>query len=138
MLQELTCEQVVALVSACVWRERGEQRPRVREDMQGPYRSLLEAARRIGKVGAALHARAARMVVKQNIKSTTAGGQWQTLLSLRPQHSFRSRGLQARRFAGHGLSAAHRTSKLGDETISAWGMHPEQSGEPDPRSVAAR
>lgn len=48
--KDLTCEQVVALVSACVWRERGEQRPRVREDMQGPYRSLLEAARRIGKV----------------------------------------------------------------------------------------
>ena len=53
----------MALVSACVWRERGEQRPRVREDMQGPYRSLLEAARRIGKVGAALHAHAARSVL---------------------------------------------------------------------------
>ena len=64
MLQELTCEQVVALISACVWRERGEQRPRVREDMQGPYRSLLEAARRIGKVGAVLHAHAAQSVLE--------------------------------------------------------------------------
>ena len=68
----------MALVSACVWRERGEQRPRVREDMQGPYRSLLEAARRIGKVGAVVHAHAAWSALVADMTATSASSQLQS------------------------------------------------------------
>jgi ATP-dependent RNA helicase DOB1 len=43
-------DQIVSLLSACVWREPSETGNKVREDMQGPYGALLEAARRVAKV----------------------------------------------------------------------------------------
>ena len=50
-LQELSPDQVVALVSCTIWQERAEVGQKVREDMQGPYGALTEAARRVAKVG---------------------------------------------------------------------------------------
>lgn len=49
-MQELSIEQVVSLVSCTVWQERAEAGQKVREDMQGPFHALQEAARRVGKV----------------------------------------------------------------------------------------
>ena len=49
-MQELTPDQVVALVSCTIWQERAEAGQKVREDMQGPYGALTEAARRVAKV----------------------------------------------------------------------------------------
>lgn len=49
-IQELTPDQVVALVSCTIWQERAEAGQKVREDMQGPYGALTEAARRVAKV----------------------------------------------------------------------------------------
>ena len=49
-LQELTPDQVVALVSCTVWQERAEAGQKVREDMQGPFAALTQAARTVGKV----------------------------------------------------------------------------------------
>ena len=49
-LQELTAEQVVALVSCTVWQERAEAGQKVREDMQGPFAALTQAARTVAKV----------------------------------------------------------------------------------------
>ncbi len=53
-MQELTPDQVVALVSCTIWQERAEAGQKVREDMQGPYGALTEAARRVAKVSACL------------------------------------------------------------------------------------
>lgn len=53
-VQELTPDQVVALVSCTIWQERAEAGQKVREDMQGPYGALTEAARRVAKVSARL------------------------------------------------------------------------------------
>lgn len=53
-VQELTPDQVVALVSCTIWQERAEAGQKVREDMQGPYGALTEAARRVAKVSACL------------------------------------------------------------------------------------
>lgn len=53
-MQELTPDQVVALVSCTIWQERAEAGQKVREDMQGPYGALTEAARRVAKVTACL------------------------------------------------------------------------------------
>jgi len=53
-VQELTPDQVVALVSFTFWQERAEAGQKVREDMQGPYGALTEAARRVAKVSACL------------------------------------------------------------------------------------
>ena len=49
-VQELTPDQVVALVSCTVWQERAEAGQKVREDMQGPFAALTQAARTVGKV----------------------------------------------------------------------------------------
>ena len=49
-LQELTPDQVVALVSCTVWQERAEVGQKVREDMQGPFAALTQVARTVGKV----------------------------------------------------------------------------------------
>ena len=49
-LQELSPDQVVALVSCTIWQERSEAGQKVRDDMQGPYGALTEAARRVAKV----------------------------------------------------------------------------------------
>jgi len=49
-LQELTPDQVVALVSCTIWQERADAGQKVRQDMQGPYGALTEAARRVAKV----------------------------------------------------------------------------------------
>jgi len=51
-VQELTPDQVVALVSCTIWQERAEAGQKLREDMQGPYGALTEAARRVAKVSA--------------------------------------------------------------------------------------
>ncbi|DBA84763.1 hypothetical protein WJX77_001199 [Trebouxia sp. C0004] len=48
--KELTPDQVVALVSCTIWQERAEAGQKVRDDMQGPYGALTEAARRVAKV----------------------------------------------------------------------------------------
>lgn len=50
MVQELKPEQVVALVSCTVWQERAEAGQKVRQDMQGPFAALTEAARTVAKV----------------------------------------------------------------------------------------
>lgn len=49
-MQELRPEQVVALVSCTVWQERAEGGQKVRQDMQGPFAALTEAARTVAKV----------------------------------------------------------------------------------------
>ena len=49
-MQDLSIDQVVSLVSCTVWQERAEAGQKVREDMQGAFHALQEAARRVGKV----------------------------------------------------------------------------------------
>ncbi|KAL3145466.1 hypothetical protein ABBQ32_003293 [Trebouxia sp. C0010 RCD-2024] len=50
VFKELKPEQVVALVSCTVWQERAEAGQKVRQDMQGPFAALTEAARTVAKV----------------------------------------------------------------------------------------
>jgi ATP-dependent RNA helicase DOB1 len=40
---------MVSLLTCLIWTERGSGSSRVREDLQGPLRSLQDIARRIGK-----------------------------------------------------------------------------------------
>ena len=50
MMQDLSADQVVSLVSCTVWQEMAEAGQKVREDMTGPFGALQEAARAVGKV----------------------------------------------------------------------------------------
>ena len=62
-MQDLSPDQVVALASCFIWQERAEAGQKVREDMQGPYGALCEAARTVAKVSA-LHALSALYAVR--------------------------------------------------------------------------
>ncbi|GAB4818279.1 hypothetical protein N2152v2_005325 [Parachlorella kessleri] len=48
--KELAHDQLCALVSCFVWREKSEAGNKVRPDMEAPYAALRETARRVGKV----------------------------------------------------------------------------------------
>ena len=62
-MQDLSPDQVVALASCFIWQERAEAGQKVREDIQGPYGALCEAARTVAKV-CALHALPALYAVR--------------------------------------------------------------------------
>ena len=54
-IQALDVDTLVALVSCCVWKEKGGQAPtthgaRLPENMQAPLLQLQDAARRVGRV----------------------------------------------------------------------------------------
>jgi len=50
VFNDLSVEQSVALLSCFVFDEKSEETPRLKEELEGPLRTLQEAARRIAKV----------------------------------------------------------------------------------------
>eukprot|EP00887_Chlorella_sp_A99_P001342 scaffold14.g1342.t1 len=49
---ELATEQICAVVSCFIWRDKSEASPKVRPDLEAPFAALREVARRVAKVGA--------------------------------------------------------------------------------------
>ncbi|KAI3427412.1 hypothetical protein D9Q98_010327 [Chlorella vulgaris] len=52
VFSEMSLEQLCALMSCFIWRERSEGGNKLRPDLEGPYASLREAARKVAKVAA--------------------------------------------------------------------------------------